>query len=470
MKIFSVVLLYASENFQTQSVGFHPNYESFTNDFPGFIFYNKTMSNFKIVLTAIFAVCFVVGIVLFAMFKAGGGQAVSKITVWGTISSEAFDAAYKNATVSKNKNIIVTYVEKDPVTFDSDFVEALANQTGPDVVILRENSLYKNRNKLFTIPLASFSERDFKDLFVQEAELFIKPDGITALPLEIDPLVMYWNRDIFNNNSVANPPQYWDNIYGLVGTMTKKDSATNIMQSAISLGGWSNITNAKDIVALLLLQAGTPIVSLNGANYSSAIGSQLGYQIPPGQSALNFYTQFSNPTSASYSWNKSLPSSQNFFLSGDLALYIGFSSEIFSIQQKNPNLNFDVTNIPQIKNAQTKIDFAHMYASAIVKQSKYIPADFTLITSLIEPAAQTALEKVTNLPPVRRDLLSNKPTDPFRVVFYDSALISRSWIDPDSSASSDIFQNMVESITSGRSGAIEAVSNADQSLNLLLSK
>ena len=133
-------------------------------------------------------------------------------------------------------------------------------------------------------------------------------------------------------------------------------------------------------------------------------------------------------------------------------------------------MNFDVTNIPQIRQAQNKIGFAHMYVAAIVKQSKSIGPSFSLISSLVEPASQTALEGVTNLPPARRDLLAMKPTDPFRTVFYNSALISRSWVDPDPQLSSLAFQNMIESITSGRSSVIESLGNTNQTLTSLLSQ
>jgi multiple sugar transport system substrate-binding protein len=429
------------------------------------------MSKFKIILTAVFAICFVAGLILFAMYRAGSGQATANLTVWGTISTDAFNATYKDSSVAKNKNIIVTYVKKNPASFDTDFVEALADGAGPDVIIVPDSSLYKNRNRIFTIPYASYPERTFKDQFISGSDIFLKSDGIIALPLAIDPMVMYWNRDMFSNSFIPSPPKYWDEVYNLVNTMTKKDSAGNVMKSALAFGEWSNVTNAKEIVSMLFLQAGTPIVIYKDQKYSSAINSQSTVSsITPGQAALDFYTQFSNPTSASYSWNRSLPSSLNFFLSGNLAMYFGFSSEIFNIQQKNPNLNFDVTYIPQDRHATTKIGFGRMYAMSIVKQSKNIASAFSLIVALTEPASQTALEKMTNLPPIRNDLLASKPTDAFRVVFYNSALISRFWVDPDPEATTNTFRDMIQSVTSGQARVSEALSNADQDLNSLLLK
>jgi hypothetical protein len=92
---------------------------------------------------------------------------------------DQFQTLYKAATVSKNKYINVTYVEKATTDFDTDFVQALADGVGPDVVILRDDSFYKNRNRLLVIPYTSYSERTFKDTFTQETEMFLSPNGVT---------------------------------------------------------------------------------------------------------------------------------------------------------------------------------------------------------------------------------------------------------------------------------------------------
>jgi maltose-binding protein MalE len=427
------------------------------------------MSNFKIAIIAIFSLGLVVGIALFASSKGSSSQQAANLLVWGPLSADQFDQAYKASSLAADKLTTITYVKKNPATFEKDFIEALADGTGPDAVILREDSVYKYRNKLFPIPYKSFPERNFKDEFIQEGELFLTPDGTIAFPLMIDPLVMYWNRDLFTNNLIAQPPQYWDQVYPIVDKVTHRDTSANITQSALALGEWRNISNAKEILATLLLQAGTPITARGtDGTVSSVLNRQTDQPIAPSQAAVNFYTQFSNPTSPNYSWNRSLPSSQNFFLSGNLGMYIGFASELFSIQQKNSNLNFDVTYVPQIRDTKKKAVFAHMYGIALVKQSKQIAAGYKLMTALTESAALKALEVSTNLPPVRRDMLSSVPTDAFRTVFYNSTLISQSWIDPDPDASATAFRDMIESITSGQSRIIEALSQADGELGISL--
>ncbi|MFZ2620883.1 MAG: extracellular solute-binding protein [Minisyncoccia bacterium] len=426
------------------------------------------MSIFKIVTIAIFSVCIVAGVAIFALSKNSTSGGSANIVVWGTIPNEVFDVAYKNSSIAVSKDIMISYVKKDQDSFDSDLVEAIASGSGPDAVLLRDDFVYRNRNKLLTIPYNNYPERNFKDTFIEGGELSLTSEGITAFPFIVDPMVMYWNRNMFSNSSISQPPRYWEELYLLIDKLAKRNGA-DVLESAIALGEWRNITNAKEIITMLLLQAGTPIVSrTNSGGIISVLNSQFDYPVQPSLSAVNFYTEFSNPISPKYTWNRSLPLSLNMFLSGKLAMYLGFASEIFPIQQKNSNLNFDVTYVPQIKNTPKKTVFAHMYSLAIIKQSKQISGAFTVITALTESTAIKALSGIMNLPPVRRDLLGERPSEAFQTVFFNSAIISHSWIDPNLVGSSNVFRDMIESITSGRSRDIEALNRANQELSALL--
>ena len=425
-----------------------------------------TMSNFKIILTAIFTICLIVAIGLFALSKGFLPANSSNVVIWGTMPEKAFNAVLQNSSIYGSKSITVQYVQKQAASLNADFIESLAEGTGPDVIILRDDEIYKNRNKLYVIPYKTYSQRTFKDKFIEGGELFLTPDGITALPLIVDPMVMYWNRDMFSNALISQPPQYWDQIYSLVEKETVRDKTINILQSAIALGEWRNITNAKEILSMFFLQSGVSITGRGATGIVSTLNNPGQTQsIQPSQSVLDFYMQFSNPASPAYSWNRSLPSSFNLFLAGKLATYIGFASEIVSIQQKNPNLNFDVTYVPQVREASRKTVFAHMYAMTIVKQSRQIVDVLSTINALTESAPIKALEAQNNLPPIRRDLLADRPTDAFKTVFYNSALISKSWIDPDRERSSNTFRDMIESINDGKKKINQALSTANEELN-----
>ena len=169
------------------------------------------MSNFRLILTAIFAIFIVIGIIMFSLFRGGaGGGTVDSITVWGIIPESVFIKYIESVNSNKDARISVNYVEKEDDFFDKEFIEALAKGAGPDAILLPQDKILRHQDKIYPIPYGSLSERAFKDAFIEESELYLSSDGIIALPLSIDPLVMYWNRDIFTDALLPQPPAYWD--------------------------------------------------------------------------------------------------------------------------------------------------------------------------------------------------------------------------------------------------------------------
>ncbi|KKT59828.1 MAG: hypothetical protein UW54_C0019G0001, partial [Parcubacteria group bacterium GW2011_GWC1_44_26] len=177
---------------------------------------------------------------------------------------------------------------------------------------------------------------------------------------------------------------------------------------------------------------------------------------------------FSKSNKDSYSWNRSLPQSSAMFQAGDLALYFGYASEYQSIKQKNPHLNFDVAVVPQVGKTAKKLTFGRIYGVAIVVAGKNQAGALRATTLLSGSGVVTGISELLNLPPVRRDLISVRPTDPASSVFYDSALISRAWYDPSPADTNLIFMNMIDSVNSGRSSMNEALAVAHSSLSKIL--
>ena len=365
------------------------------------------------------------------------------------------------------------YIEKDKDIFERTLIEALASGTGPDIALLPQDLVLRHSDKTYPIPYESMSARSFKDRFIEEGEVYLNESGILALPFIIDPMVMYWNRDLFSSSGLSSPPSFWDEFYTIAPLMTLKDDDSNITRSTISFGEFSNVTHAKDIISLLIMQAGNPIIiedSLSRSGYRAVLSERFNYEIAPTDSALRFYTEFSNPTKESYSWNRSLPSSLNMFTAGNLAVYFGYASELSEIKRKNPHLNFDVASVPQARDAIRKVTFGRMDGLAILKSSKNISAAFRAATLLSDAKFISALADEFSLPPVRRDLLAKKPVDAFRFLFYDAAIVSRGWLDPSPRDTEIIFKNMIERIVSREAKISTAVSSANGEMEKLLNK
>jgi ABC-type glycerol-3-phosphate transport system substrate-binding protein len=428
------------------------------------------MTKFQLILTGTFGVFLLVGILIFAVARPGGGGKVP-VVLWGSIPKSSMDSLLMQLPIGKSKEVAISYRYVPESDFDTEFIEALASGKGPDVVLIAQDGFLKHKDKFVLIPYESYGQRTFTETFAEAGELFLDVKGFYAFPLFIDPLVMYWNRDIFTSASMANPPQYWDEFYDLSSKLTEKESALTVKKATVALGEYSNVTNAKEIISALMLQAGTPIVAKDSLGYNSMIAHAMGKSVNlPSVSAVNFYTEFSNVSKPHYSWNRSLPESQTMFLSGDLAVYLGFATERGFLKLKNPNLNFSVAPLPQVRSEQRKTTFGRIQGLAVVKSTKNIPAAITAISGMVNKEAAAMLSAQSNTPPARRDLLSVRQSESSMSVFYESALWARGWLDPDRAATTRAFRDMIESITGGRARTSEAITRLDTELTNLLKK
>lgn len=223
---------------------------------------------------------------------------------------------------------------------------------------------------------------------------------------------------------------------------------------------------------MMLLQSGNTIT----AGSSSALATVLGAATAGGESTarslVTFYGEFANPSSLYYSWNEAKPESFDAFVAGDLALYFGYASELPTILAKNPNLNFDVALVPQIKNVATQKTYVDLTGIAISKFSKNPITAFVVASEMTGKDFSETLAEEDVTPSVRRDLLKTATTvdDAYRAVFNNSAIVGATWIDPNSAETDSIFRTMIKSYTSGAASASEAVRDANSALELLIKR
>ncbi len=167
------------------------------------------MTKFQLVLTGIFGAFLIVGVIIFSSYRGNSGDTIS-VVIWGTIPQTTFFDVIKETSLHQSKEFNLQYVQKTEAEFDADFIEALASGNGPDVFMLGSEKILKHRNKTFAIPYDIFTARQFKDSFIEGAEIYMAPEGVLALPVSVNPLVMYWNRTIFTAVKITEPPKYWD--------------------------------------------------------------------------------------------------------------------------------------------------------------------------------------------------------------------------------------------------------------------
>jgi ABC-type glycerol-3-phosphate transport system substrate-binding protein len=428
--------------------------------------------NFQIILIVIFMAAGVFGLLVFAdIIKIGNNKSEvgsgGTVVLWGTEKSQLVSKSIDDFNKA-NPTFIVKYVQKYPETFDRDLLEALATGTGPDMFFLSNDLAYKYSNKIYTIPYASYPLATFKNNFAKAGEVFLNSKGMVAFPMVIDPLVLYYNRSTLDANNIIYPPATWDELRAMVPIITKKDDTSKIIKSTVAMGQFSNVLYAKDILLTLFMQLGNKIVIEKDGTYFSALSADdVKYDLG---SPLKFYTDFTNPLDSLYSWNRSLPNSRDSFSAENLAFYFGFASELPSLVSKNPNQNFMVAPVPQIKDTNTKVTYANVTGISIASSSKNFNTAFTAASLMATGDFASSYAKAIGMVPARRDLLAVKQTDSYSPIFYSSALIGTSWLDPSTSDTDNIFRKMIDEVLSNSMTPLESIRDSSAKLNLLFIK
>lgn len=399
----------------------------------------------------------------------------ANLTMWGVLSREAMVDPI--AAFSQENQITLNYIEKSEDAIDRDLSEAIASGAGPDLVLASHELLLKHTSKFVHVPYDKYSERVYRDTYIDGSRVFLLPDGVLAFPLLVDPLIFYYNTVSYNNSGILQPPTTWSQVTDYSTRLLRKSGQDNILEAGISLGSFNNILNAKDILSLLLLQAGNPIVSIGGTVDSPEIASSLIRTTETTAKSISeyvveYFTQFADPLSPSYTWNRVMPEAQEAFYSEQSAQYIGFASEIATIRSKSPNLDFDIAMIPQTENVKAKKTFAKIYGISVVKNSKQQFSAYQAAMLIKEKVFSEALHKaviaIYPIAPARKDLLLTPPGTQYGKILWASTVISSTWFDPNFTITRDIFENLITTVLRGSASVQESIQEADARLNDLL--
>lgn len=438
------------------------------------------LTSFQIILTAGFGVVAVLAILVFSGVlpgykKQGGPKGPTvPISLWGPLPENQI-ARVLSEVNKENKPYKIDYFEIPARSYEETVVNALASGKGPDFWVVSQDMILKNKDRISVIPFMVYPERNFRDNFADISNLLIEPkeDGLIGIPFLADPLIMYWNKDIFSSAGISQPPKDWNEFAEIVAELTQKNEAGNIVQSGTALGELSNIKNGKDILSMLIIQSGNPIIKKDDySNLKISLGEEDYSGNNPAVSSVKFFNNFSDPSKNTYSWNKALPEAGDAFAKGSLAMYFGYASELPDIIEKNPHLNFDIAEVPQIKGYKTKTGFAKLYSFAIMKNSSQVKkqAAINSIIFITSNSVAKAFSQETGLVSLRRDLLSERTADAYFGLVNKVVVMAKSWLEPDGEEVSRIFKDMVESTASGSSSADSAVKLANTRLDQELRK
>jgi len=405
-------------------------------------------------------------------------------------------------------NITIEYKKLRYSEYENELLEAFATDRGPDILSIHNTWVksYQERGLLEPMPAEitmvfpkvkgslkkeviydkqttkSLSlntiKNGFADVVYQDVVIDTKDNEtktvkkeVYGLPLSIDTLVLYYNKDLFNNAGITNPPAYWDKEFQQdVKKLTKQNNKGQIVQSGAALGGSDNIERSTDILSILMMQNGTVMMEDGHVKFHQNPESAHNKNYNPGLDALRFYTDFSNPAKEVYSWNSSLENSLELFIQGKLAMMFGYSYMLEQIRARAPKLNFSITSLPQIE-GNSQRNFANYWVEAVSRKSEASEEAWDFIQFMIKKDQVRSYLEKTKKPTALRSLIDEQIEDEEISVFAEQVLTAESWYQGhDSSAAEAIIKEMVDTAVRGQNTLENVISLAAKKIEQTIKK
>ncbi|MEK7525755.1 MAG: extracellular solute-binding protein, partial [Patescibacteria group bacterium] len=311
------------------------------------------------ILVAGIAILVFLTIILVLRSFGGSGEPVT-LQFWGVFDTRASFERTIREFQGLYPNVKIQYTQLNYEDYERTLIDKLAAGQGPDILMIHNTWLPKHGDKLMPLdeswrdvndnPLMTI--RDFKTTFVDVAAQDLVFNGrIYSLPLYVDTLALYYNKDLLNGASLTRPPVTWDDFNTSVEKLTRLDSSGNIVQSGAAIGTARNINRSTDILMSLMIQSGTQMT--NPENTSATFTRSVDNQ-RIGEIALQYYTDFTKPEKRTYSWNDAQHYSIDAFAEGTTAMMFNYSHQISLLRAKSPRLNFSVAPIPQLSSSDPR--------------------------------------------------------------------------------------------------------------------
>lgn len=404
----------------------------------------------------------------------GGGQRVN-LEFWGTFdTTDDFKQSMKDYE-ALHPQIRISYRQFNFEDYERALINAFASGVGPDAFMIHNTWLPRFQDKISPLPQQKapgddaplFTLKDFRDQFVDvtENDLVISNE-IYALPLYVDTLALYYNKDIFNTIGIAEPPKNWDEFNEDVERITISDTNNNISRAGAAMGTARNINRSTDILSLLMLQSGVPMVS---DDYAEADLSKTVKGRDLGQVALQYYTDFANPAKRVYTWNNGLHYSIDAFQEGTLGMMFNYAHQMATLKARSVRLNFAVAAMPQLDPGNA-VNYANYWAPTVSKFSNNTRAAWELLVYLSSNDGVIPYLNSTSHPTARRELVEEQGGELELGVFAKQVLTAKSWYQVDNIETEKIMADMIEDVDFGRQTISAALRAAEDKITLLMQR
>lgn len=373
------------------------------------------LGSIKKILPIILGLVLVVGLV-FLIIKFGLPRFQKEeevtLTYWGLWEPESVMNQVITDWNKEHSNVKINYSLQSKQQYRERLQSALARDQGPDIFRYHVTWVPMLKSQLDSLPSEVMSSSEFEATFYSVTSQLRSGTNYLGIPLGIDTLALFYNKKIFQTAG-KTPPKTWDELRKTAIELTTRDESGRIQTSGVALGTTNNIEHWSDILGLMMLQ--------NEADLANPVGSLA-------EDALIFYTIFNKTDQV---WDITLPNSTLAFANGKLAMYFGYSWDVFEITNINPNLEFGIVAVPQLSG--TNISWASFWIEGVNNKSGHKKEAWEFLKFLSTKETLTKLYQAESKlrlfgePYSRIDMGQQAKNNPLVAPFIEQAPQAQTW-------------------------------------------
>ena len=395
------------------------------------------------------------GFLLYQGLKPDAAKNIS-LTVWGVDDDKNIWDSLTKQYVQETGNKIV-YVRKNASTYERELIDALASGLGPDIFYFHNTWFLKHYQKIVAAPKTIATSKTIEENYPAAVSRdFVSSGQVIGLPLYLDSLALLYNPALLDQAAIPFPPKTWEELTTMMPKLTKFDSRKNILYSGAALGTSNNIEHAADLVMLLMMQAGSPMV--NARSLKADLGANPA-------AALKFYTQFADSQTAAYTWTNTMANSLDEFARGKVAFVFAYAKDISYIKSIAPYLNFKIALMPQPEKATLRKDFANYWGLAVSRQSSHATEAWNLIAKVTNDQQAQWYSQKTNLSPAKKSIIPMFRNDLVLDVYTRQAYTAANLPQPDNQNIQTLFAEVIDNLVRNRTTPQNAAEYLESQIN-----
>lgn len=393
---------------------------------------------------------------------SGDGKALQKasqpvvLQYWRVFDDQDKVAPMISTYTQIHPNVSIEYKRFRYEEYERALLEAFAEDRGPDIFSIPNNDIDHHFTKLLPLPpkmttatlieegllqkkkvpqlmvTAGLAGADMRRQFVDAvSDDVIRHDAdgkeqIMGLPFAIDTLALYYNKDLLNNAGIADPPKTWQEFVDDVSKLTVVDENTGeLLQSAAAFGAGVNIQRAPDILATIMMQRGTRMVTGNKVDFT-AVPQIKDPEANPAVDSMFLYTDFASPIRPAYTWSEDMPDSFEAFAQKRTAFFFGYAYHGQLLKERAPDVRFGVTPMPQFSESY-KVTTANYWVEAVSKKTPNPDYAWDFIQFATAAKNVVPYLEQTGRPTALRELIESQLKKEDVGPFASQVLFARNW-------------------------------------------